>query len=178
MTAPIRFFVEGLPAPKGSTSSFQHKTTGAIITMASNPKEQKSWRERIQPEARKHFPQRSNEPFSVALSFIFDRPKGHFTPKGKLRPAAPRYKITAPDTDKLTRCVLDALTNIVFCDDRQVVYVSGYKRFAEEGEKPGAWITITPRTSAQQPPENCTVASAASGRPSEASYTGESPGGP
>ena len=141
---PIRFFVEGLPAPKGSTSSFKHKVTGAIITMASNPKEQKSWRERIQPEARKHFPQRSSEPFSIAISFIFNRPKKDFTPKGILRPTAPRLKITGPDTDKLIRCVLDALTNIVFMDDRQVVYVSGYKRFCEEGEKPGAWITVTP----------------------------------
>ena len=35
----MRFFVQGEPVPKGSTHSFKHKTTGAIITMATNAKE-------------------------------------------------------------------------------------------------------------------------------------------
>lgn len=52
-------------------------------------------------------------PISVELQFFHPRIGGHYGTgrnAGRLKPSAPRWKSTAPDIDKLTRAVLDALT--------------------------------------------------------------------
>jgi Holliday junction resolvase RusA-like endonuclease len=48
-------------------------------------------------------------------------------------------KVTKPDTDKLIRSVLDALTGIVWTDDSQVVEILARKQF---GIQPGVDIII------------------------------------
>lgn len=45
-----------------------------------------------------------------------------------------------PDLDKLTRAVLDALTGIVWVDDRQVVALHSTK---VQGATPGVDVTVT-----------------------------------
>ena len=146
----MRFFVQGLPVPKGSTHSFKHKHTGNIITMASNAKAQKGWRERIWWEAKERFAAPTAEAVGVNVVFLFNRPKGHFGKKGLL-PSAPKHKITTPDVDKLVRCVLDALTGVAWRDDSQVISVYGRKQFCEPGGSEGAWIEVAVEA-AQEPP--------------------------
>ena len=51
-------------------------------------------------------------PVSVRVEFVYPRPRSHFgTGKNAdvLKPSAPTYKTSAPDTDKLCRAVGDAL---------------------------------------------------------------------
>jgi len=55
-------------------------------------------------------------PTALRLRFAFARPSGHYLPANRRRPErelrldAPAWHISAPDLDKLVRCVADALT--------------------------------------------------------------------
>ncbi|GFG83373.1 hypothetical protein MALGJ_00490 [Mycolicibacter algericus] len=71
----------------------------------------------------------------VTLNFVLPRPKS--TPKTRTPAATKR-----PDLDKLERACLDALTNVVFGDDSQVISLTGYKRIAQIGETAGVHIQI------------------------------------
>lgn len=57
-----------------------------------------------------------------------------------LRGDAPGVPSTMPDVDKLIRGVLDALTNVVYGDDGQIVRAVGTKRY---GEPARAEIRVT-----------------------------------
>ena len=72
----------------------------------------------------------------VDLAFVMPRPKS--APKTKVVPATKR-----PDSDKLARSCLDALTHVCFVDDCQVVKLVATKRIALPGEQPGCQITIS-----------------------------------
>lgn len=75
-------------------------------------------------------------PVMVVLNFFLPRPKAHYgTGRNAetLKPSAPAYPSTHPDIDKLTRSVLDALTGIVFHDDRQVVMLQVGKFYGQPG---------------------------------------------
>jgi len=82
----------------------------------------------------------------VILSVVFrcQRPKSHFNKSG-LRASAPSACTSAThgDIEKLVRSTNDALTGVLFDDDRQVVSLVASKRYCEETELPGAIITVT-----------------------------------
>lgn len=62
------------------------------------------------------------------------------------RPASLAKKLAAmvkrPDIDKLGRAILDALTDVVFEDDSQVVDLFLRKRYADEAHLVGAQISV------------------------------------
>lgn len=49
-----------------------------------------------------------------------------------------------PDTDKLSRAVLDALAGVVYAQDQQVTDMHATKRTARIGEQPGLHISWRP----------------------------------
>ena len=72
------------------------------------------------------------------------RPKSHYGTKGTLRPAAPRYKTTKSDTDKLIRSIGDSIQQSgLVRDDSQIIHWIASKRYCEPGESPGASITLS-----------------------------------
>jgi len=73
---------------------------------------------------------------AMAITFVMPRPAS--TPKTRTPPAVKR-----PDLDKLTRAVLDAMTNVTFPDDSAVVSLRVGKRLADRDEQPGAAIEVT-----------------------------------
>jgi Holliday junction resolvase RusA-like endonuclease len=81
-------------------------------------------------------------PISLHLVFYFVRPRTHFKTGKKtwnvLREDAPLFYTSAPDVDKLARAVLDALSGILFIDDRQVAVLEARKLYART---PGLWIS-------------------------------------
>ena len=134
----IKFGAQGTPRPKGSTKSFRSNSTGKIITLNANDKT-KGWEQTVRAAAIN-----AMEPYKIAegavsvrCDFIMPRPKNHFsvskkTPgmlKEQYRAMEPTKK---PDLDKLIRCVLDALTGVVYLDDNQVTVVSGQKYYAQK----------------------------------------------
>lgn len=76
---PFTFFAAGTPKTKGSMRSFQHPTTGAIITTNNNPKT-KPWQGVVSTSAMVAGvrPIPSSVGVDVELRFYFLRPKKHF----------------------------------------------------------------------------------------------------
>lgn len=131
----VELFVPGKPAPQGSK---RHIGRGILI---ESSKDLGPWRERVALAAHGAMCGRPliTGPVSVLLIFVLPRPKS--APKRTTPPASKR-----PDLDKLARAILDAITNVVICDDAQVTNLHAFKRIAEIDETPGARISMAPGT--------------------------------
>ena len=133
----MKFAVQGIePAPQGSK---RHVGNGRMIEAS---KKVKPWRFAVSQAALETGEELTDQPVSVLITFLFSRPKAHYTSKGEIKPKAPFYKFTKPDLDKLCRSTLDGITNVLIKDDSQVVTLIATKQYANEGELPGALITI------------------------------------
>ena len=66
------------------------------------------------------------EPLELSLYFTY-------RPRKKVDSEA--WKVTGPDLDKLTRAVLDALTGVLYNDDRQVVKIEAFKQYGQWASK-------------------------------------------
>ncbi len=53
----------------------------------------------------------------------------YFTYRPKKKAESETQKMTAPDLDKLSRAVLDALTGVLYVDDKQVSQITAYKSY-------------------------------------------------
>ena len=117
--------------------------------MVESSKNVKPWRQDVKYAALAAKPSGWDTSIPMALSvvFLFQRPKSHYGKKG-LRSTAPAYCTSAllGDIDKLLRSTNDALTGILFDDDRQVVSVNAQKRYCVGAEQSGAIITLTALT--------------------------------
>lgn len=64
-----------------------------------------------------------NVPLHVELQFYFSRPKSHYK-TGKnahlLKDNPPRYHVSRPDVDNLTKFVMDALNKVYWKDDSYI----------------------------------------------------------
>jgi len=133
----MKFAVQGIePAPQGSK---RHVGNGRMVEASAKVK---PWRFAVSQAALETKEPMTDRPVMVQITFMFNRPKSHYNSKGQLKPTAPLYKQTKPDLDKLCRSTLDGLTNVLLKDDSQVVNLICCKIYAEEGELPGALITI------------------------------------
>ena len=141
----IEFFVPGIPIPKGSAKAFVVK--GRAIVTQTNGDKQKPWASAISYTAMQNmkFQKPLDGPFGVELTFYMPRPKGHYG-TGKnvhtLKESSPDHHTSKPDADKLLRCVLDALTSVVWNDDSQVCEISVFKKYETVSRGTGAKITI------------------------------------
>lgn len=137
----LTFFVPGRPEPKGSTKSFAIKANNRrgmrAVTVADNDETQRNWTAFVRDRAQQTWAPRPpiDGPVRVVVDFVM--PRRASAPKRSTPPHTRK-----PDGDKLTRCVWDALTHVVFVDDAQVVAWGGSKREAEIGEVPGARIKV------------------------------------
>ena len=133
----MKFAVQGIePAPQGSK---RHVGNGRMVEASAKVK---PWRFAVSQAALDTKEPMTDRPVMVQITFMFNRPKSHYNSKGQLKPTAPLYKQTKPDLDKLCRSTLDGITNVLIKDDSQVVNLICCKIYAEEGELPGALITI------------------------------------
>jgi Holliday junction resolvase RusA-like endonuclease len=162
ITAPagarsLTFTVAGDPQTKGSAKAFvafahvleavdRFRKTGRKISprafITNDNPEAKHWQETVMDaalEARRGGPLVAGElmagPVVVDLLFTLARPQ-------KIRSSIVAHT-TRPDVDKLARCVLDALTGVVYADDGQVVAIRLAKQYAPIDGRPGVTITIS-----------------------------------
>jgi crossover junction endodeoxyribonuclease RusA len=135
--------VYGVPVPQGSKRAYTNKHTGRVNVVEAQSARVRSWRQAIIDAAAGSG--YTPGPVSVIVVFWLPRPKQHYgTGKNsaQLKPGAPAYPAAMPDLDKLTRAVLDALTDAgCWKDDGQVVVLSAKKLYAD-GTQPGALILI------------------------------------
>lgn len=144
-TGNLAFQVIGRPAPQGSKSTFGGRPTkaGGISrphTVEAN-KRTRPWRQDVFSAAddariQQEWPTEVG-PVEVTLTFYKPRPKNHYgTGKNSnvLKNGMPYYVTTGPDVDKLSRAILDSLTNAqVYLDDKQVADLHAKHVYAERG---------------------------------------------
>jgi crossover junction endodeoxyribonuclease RusA len=125
----LYFYVPGVPAPKGSYRRFKNSIT------AANPEKTYSWQAKVSQYAQGAMKLHAviSQPCKVSCLFVFKKPQ---------RPKHQIYHIVKPDGDKLLRCVLDALTGIVYRDDSMVSVAYWSKEYETSENKPGLYIKI------------------------------------
>lgn len=150
----LDLFVPGRAYPQGSKQGRAiyrgrgptREFTGKIAQVESSPG-LKLWREDIRVAALAAYDaQPVDGPIVADLVFLMERPKGHYRTGRNahlIRGSAPSYPIVTPDSDKLARGVLDALTSAeIWRDDAQVVDLHARKVYAARHQKPGCRITL------------------------------------
>lgn len=141
MIDPIRVGIRvlGHPIPQGSKVA-NHFGNGV---RDANAKTLKPWRKAVCEQAQDatRYVETLQGPVRVWLRFTFERPKTHYRSgrnAHRLRETAPLFPFggtNGGDIDKLTRAILDALTDAeVWRDDALVVDVRARKFYAGEHE--------------------------------------------
>lgn len=148
---PVRFRVLGTPIPQGSMKAFAirkgGRLTGGTVVTSGRDGPVRPWRQSIIDQVRDlNLRDREAGPVRVFIEFTLDRPKSHYGTgrnAGRVKDSAPAYPAVKPDIDKLTRAVLDALTEAgMWMDDAQVVDLQVTKRYTVAGFPPGAGIAV------------------------------------
>lgn len=149
----ISIEIEGKPVTQGSKKAWYDQKTARVMMTEDRDVELTSWRREVSNAAKQGLyrggiNQPTTEPVAVSISFFFLRPINHYG-SGKnsqtLKPGAPRYPHgRIGDIDKLTRAILDSLTDArVWVDDAQVVSLKASKRWANRWSGwPGAVIDV------------------------------------
>jgi crossover junction endodeoxyribonuclease RusA len=127
----VSFVVYSRAAPQGS------KTYLGQGRMKESSKRVKPFRADVKAAAMdvplpKDWPMEA--PMRVGYRFHFARPKTHFTSKGALTKSAPEEATShgLGDLDKLSRAACDALTGVLFNDDRQVIEMHSAKSYDDQ----------------------------------------------
>jgi Holliday junction resolvase RusA-like endonuclease len=132
----ITFFVAGTPAPKGSKKGFISRGAKKRVILVEQSSKEKPWAQTVHWSAREvwgHGPQKNDA--AVTIVFYLSRPK-------YLKDTLNVRHNKTPDADKLGRSSLDALTNVLWLDDKQVVELHLFKYYANPGEPTGAKIIV------------------------------------
>lgn len=145
----VAFRVDGVPAPKGSTKAFRHRTTGRVVVTETNT-HTRPWAALVRDAAQQVRPSVTGSGVPAIISPI-PFPRGTAVHLGVTfvlpRPVSLPKRVTnatkKPDLDKLARAVKDALTGVVWSDDSQVVSMTLAKRYAGPTERPGANVAVT-----------------------------------
>ena len=119
----MQFTVYGKPIQMGSKRAFM-RGNRAILT-DDNSKTRKQWANAVATAAAESMGEQElfRDPVRVGVKFYFSRPGSHYGTgrnSDKLKPSAPAIHGQSPDIDKLLRCLFDAMTGVVYGDDRQV----------------------------------------------------------
>lgn len=137
----LDFFVDGIPAPKGSLKAMPFRKSGSRlgVRVFEDNIRTKGWREAIAWRAKSealYVDWRSGDD-ELAVSLFFYLPR----PKSAGRRSRPNRK---PDLDKLVRSVLDALQDaeVVMQDDSRVCELEVKKLYADDPLVEGVAIRI------------------------------------
>lgn len=137
----VNFVVPGVPRQKGSKRAMLNRFTGKAQVLDDNRKTLRQWTSDVKTFAAQAWGNRAplDRACAVELVFRMPRPKAHYRTNGKLKPNAPKHCAKTPDGDKLERAVWDALSSVVFQDDKLVAVWQGEKVYAEQ---PGVVVTV------------------------------------
>lgn len=160
-SAPIvEFWVGGVPLHAGNKTPVAVRRGGRIVMHRTksgrvSPKialiDQSGergvrWREAVQRAARRTGVRIvGSEPIALAVSYFLPRPAKHFRTgryRDQLRTDAPAVPLSVPDLNKLTRALEDALTGVLYDDDRLIVAERLEKFCADPAIGPGATVRV------------------------------------
>lgn len=149
----ITIEVLGTPAPKGSGRAMLIGGKARFIASGTtvNQRKLKSWDTALREAALEAIGHAAAPPYmglALRLEILFRlaRPTGHWGQgknAGKLKPNAPAYPLSKPDSSKLLRAIEDTLNKVVFDDDSRIVRTHMDKVYADAGNE-GATIKVMP----------------------------------
>lgn len=134
----VTFFVAGTPIPQGSKTAYVVK--GRAVIADANRAKLKPWRAEVARVAEATWGDRAPLAGAVRVEavFVFERPKSARRPHPSVK----------PDADKLTRALLDGVTDAgCWADDSQVTQLDIEKVY---GTAPGVHVSIE-NVSADEP---------------------------
>ena len=136
--------VYGHAVPQGSMIAIPNKHTGRPMLKASNEKALRRWRKAVTVQARTVAPRVPLQgPTRVTATFCFTRAPSTLRRDGSPKDGEPDYPIkkNIGDIDKLTRALLDSLTDAGWWDDdAQVVELRIRKVWAPQ---PGVHFSVS-----------------------------------
>jgi Holliday junction resolvase RusA-like endonuclease len=127
----VEFFIPGTPVQQGSKSGFSRMGSTSVQMTDQNAKNLKPWRHTIATHADRGVT--FDRPVHVEATFVMPKPK------------RPRWTTPAvkPDIDKLTRALLDGLTDGgLIADDARVVSLLVKEEYAEEKNPVGVHVAV------------------------------------
>jgi Holliday junction resolvase RusA-like endonuclease len=138
----LEFRVIGVAQQMGSKRAFMPRGWTRPIITDSN-RNLKSWQQLVADGASRAIqalPPREQglmtEAVRLTVAFYLPRPKS--------LPRRVLANVKAPDLDKLVRATADAINQVVFRDDAQIVDMIAMKRYAGPGDAPYAVIRVEP----------------------------------
>ena len=147
----VKFFVSGVPVPKGSMRAFRLPHSARVVMTHANART-KPWQSAVATAAAEARAAREGltlhgeltGPLIVRLVFNMPRPRSHYG-SGKnaeaVKKSAPVRPAGKPDVDKLARLVLDACTSVLWRDDCQVVDLRASKQWTDV-HPPGVYVEV------------------------------------
>lgn len=146
----VRFIVEGRAQQRGSKKvglipkrggGWLEKNGRPIIAARDSNEKSKDWMYAVQCAVRDVYNgPLLHGPIEMYVEYYFARPLNHYGTgrnANKLKPSALAYHAQSPDLDKLDRCLGDALTKVLYHDDKLV-----FKRTSQRLWTDGAERTI------------------------------------
>ena len=135
----ITFTVWGVAQPKGSAKAFVPKGWTRAVVTSDNPKN-KGWQQLVAEAANRAIGEtpRALHTGPVRLVVMF------YLPRPKSLPRRATDHLKKPDLDKLVRSVKDALTQVIWQDDSQVVQIEASKTYAAMDAAPCAVVKVEP----------------------------------
>lgn len=130
---PVQVRVEGIPVTQGSMKVVRGRV------MHVKGKELEAWRKLIADVLRDAGARPVGKQVAVRLDVVFWLVRPGSVPASK----RPLPSAKSADLDKAIRAVGDAITGVIIEDDAQITTVVAQKRYADEGNPPGAWLRVT-----------------------------------
>lgn len=139
----VEFFVPGSPMPEPRPRAAVVRGRPRVYKPASA----RDWKALVRMvAAQKMDREPSRGALRVRMVFALSRPSSHFgrgRNQGKLRGRAPAFPMhQRSDVDNLAKGILDAMSGLVFEDDRQVCTLEVEKRYLATGEVPGTSVAV------------------------------------
>lgn len=135
---PVVFKVHGRPVPLPRPRVFKGRAVSITSTKA------RAWKGAVRAEAEQAAAASgwipSHRPLRLSLVFVYKRPKKHFDSKGLvLERYAHAYMTARPDIDNLAKMIMDAVNDVLYVDDSQVIYLTATKQY---GAEDGVHVTL------------------------------------
>lgn len=144
-TSTISFTVPGLPRAQKRHRTYMKGKGGKPLPFARNVDPSKQDKANFLAQCRRHAPDAPwTGPLRLTVVFLFPHPKTHYRTgkhSNELRPDAPSWHTSRPDTDNLCKLVKDALSGVFYRDDAQIAGLVATKCYA--GETPQTCVTLT-----------------------------------
>lgn len=132
MADALRFFVDGVPVPKGRPRTGRTRRGGKVVIFTDERTKvyEEVVRLRARMAAKKQGWKADERPKRLALQFYLPIPTSWTKAERAAAAAGQRWPAGVPDLDNLVKAVKDGLNGVAWEDDSQVVDLDCVKRYA------------------------------------------------